>query len=45
MTTAPTYGFWNTRNPVPSKYCVSSVSSIPKRRSGLSEPYRLIASA
>ena len=45
MTTAPTYGAWNTRNGVSAKYSVSSTSSMPKRRSGLSEPYRAIASA
>src|SRR5581483_1047809 len=38
MTTAPTYGAWNTRNPVPEKYPVRSVSSVPNRRSGLSDP-------
>ncbi len=31
-------------NSVPAKTCVSSVSSRPKRRSGLSTPYRSIAS-
>src|SRR5580693_8746305 len=45
MTTAPTYGDWNTRNPVAAKYSVRSVSSQPNRRSGLSEPYRASASA
>lgn len=45
MTTAPTYGAWNTRNDVPEKYSVMSVSSVPNRRSGLSEPYLAIASA
>src|SRR5580692_8808336 len=45
MTTAPTYGAWNTRNSVPATYSVRSASSQPNRRSGLSEPYRAIASA
>ncbi len=45
MTTAPTYGAWNTRNGVSLKYSATSTSSIPKRRSGLSEPNRRIASA
>ena len=45
MTTAPTYGAWNTRNSVPAKYSVRPVSSQPKRRSGLSEPNLAIASA
>ena len=38
ITTAPTYGAWKTRNSVAEKYAVQSVSSEPKRRSGLSEP-------
>ena len=45
ITTAPTYGAWKTRKSVPAKYPVSSTSSMPNRRSGLSEPYRAIASA
>ena len=45
ITTAPTYGAWNTRNGVPEKYSVSSTSSTSKRRSGLSDPNRRIASA
>ncbi len=45
MTTAPTYGAWNTRKVVSAKYSVSSTSSMPNRRSGLSEPNRRIASA
>lgn len=44
ITTAPTYGAWNTRNGVEAKYAVRSVSSSPKRRSGLSVPYRSMAS-
>jgi hypothetical protein len=45
MTTAPTWGAWNTRNGVSAKYAVRSTSSRPKRRSGLSDPKRVIASA
>ncbi len=45
MTTAPTYWAWNTRNSVAAKYSLRSVSSQENRRSGLSEPYRAIASA
>ena len=45
MTTAPTYGAWNTRNGVSAKKSVTSVISRPNRRSGLSDPYRAIASA
>ena len=45
MTTAPTYSAWNTRNVVSEKNSVQSVSSLPKRRSGLSEPYFAMASA
>ncbi len=45
ITTAPTCSAWKTRNPVPAKYPVRSASSSPKRRSGLSDPYRDIASA
>ena len=36
MTTAPTYGAWNTRNAVSAKNSVHSTSSSPNRRSGLS---------
>ena len=38
MTTAPTYGAWNTRNGVSGKNSVHSTSSRPIRRSGLSLP-------
>ena len=38
MTTAPTYGAWNTRKGVALKKSVTSVNSYAKRRSGLSEP-------
>ena len=44
MTTDPTYSFWKTRKVVSLKYSVRSVSSRPKRRSGLSEPYFSMAS-
>ena len=35
----------NARNPVPANTSPTSVSSIPYRRSGLSEPYRSIISS
>ena len=45
ITTAPTYGAWNTRNVVSLKTSVHSTSSSPNRRSGLSDPNRRMASA
>ena len=45
MTTAPTYSLWNTLNGVSLKYSARLTSSHPKRRSGLSDPQRSIASA
>ncbi len=45
ITTAPTYGAWNTRKGVEAKYSVISVISRSKRRSGLSEPKRRMDSS
>ena len=45
MMTAPTYGAWKTLNGVSLKKSVTSMSSYPKRKSGLSDPYLSIATA